>query len=216
MNRSEKAAASDNFARGFVHDFNNILSAIIWNIDLLGRSSKKDDANIEFIENAMGSALNGIELLRQLAVDRSSQIEPADTKKQITDKDIPAGKAAGDIVILAVEDDDSLRQTIAVQIKKMGHRVLEASNAATALDILRGDQIVDLLFTDVVMMGGMDGFTLARRAVDLRPELKVLITSGYLPAVDRIANLSKAFLSKPYSGEELRQALASALLEAPS
>lgn len=217
MALSEMTATADSLQNGLIHDFNNILSAIIWNLDLLGRSPEGDVNGSELIQSAMGSALNGIELLRQISVDAPPRLGmPLATEKPPADAGYAPSAQSNDPVILVVEDDTVFRRIAVTQTRKLGYRVLEADNAAAALDILRTDQPIDLLFTDVVMIGGMDGFALARRAADLRPALKVLITSGYLPAEHRILSLSERFLSKPYSSDELRRALALALHKDPS
>ena len=67
-------------------------------------------------------------------------------------------------------------------MRGLGYQVETAVNAAQALDILRGDHSVDLLFSDVIMPGGMNGVQLAVEARRIRPELKVLLTSGYTAA----------------------------------
>ena len=65
------------------------------------------------------------------------------------------------------------------ELKALGYRVIVTRNAPAALEILRGPEKIDLLFTDVVMPGGMFGTELAKEAARLRPDLKILLTSGY-------------------------------------
>ncbi len=127
---------------------------------------------------------------------------------------IPDGDAAvADIsrIILVVEDNAHVRSITVTRLEELGHRVLAADNAATALEILSGDSPVDLLFTDVVMPGGMNGFDLARRAVELRSGIKVIIVSGYAPSFNTTGSTIGERLQKPYGDEELRRALARAL-----
>ena len=81
--------------------------------------------------------------------------------------------------ILLVEDDEMVQEYARNQLNSMGYTVLSASNGPEALEILKGDQMIDLLFTDVIMPGGMSGRDLAEAAHRIRPELKVLYTSGY-------------------------------------
>jgi CheY-like chemotaxis protein len=88
-----------------------------------------------------------------------------------------------------------------MQLTRLGYKVLQAGSAAAALDILGAHERVDLLFTDVIMPGGTNGHTLAREAVVLRPDLKVLYTSGFPRA--HLASAggmtgSGAVLGKPY------------------
>jgi CheY-like chemotaxis protein len=72
-----------------------------------------------------------------------------------------------------------VRPSVETLIESLGYRVLSAGNGPDALEILRQDTRIDLLFTDVFMPGGMYGPKLVAEARRLRPELKVLYTSGY-------------------------------------
>ena len=87
-------------------------------------------------------------------------------------------RAIGAETILVVEDDEALRNYTTEILAELGYRVLAAHDGASALKLLENSQ-VDLLFTDVVMPGGMNGRQLADEAVRRRPELKVLFTTGY-------------------------------------
>ena len=87
--------------------------------------------------------------------------------------------AIGAETILVVEDDDALRAYTIETLRELGYRVIEAPNALAALDTLDRVPGIDLMFTDVVMPGGMNGRQLADEAVRRRPGLKVLFTTGY-------------------------------------
>jgi PAS domain S-box-containing protein len=89
-----------------------------------------------------------------------------------------ASSAIGDETILVVEDDEALRGYTSEILTELGYRVLEAKDADEALQVLEKNS-VDLLFTDVVMPGGMSGRELADEALRRRPALKVLFTTGY-------------------------------------
>jgi len=117
-------------------------------------------------------------------------------------------RGAGETV-LVVEDNPSMRRVALRQLRELGYRVLECDRAAAALDLLQREP-VDLLFTDIVMPGGLDGIELARIAQERWPELKVVLTSGFPQArVDgnggQLGTL--LLLSKPYHKEELAAAL---------
>jgi CheY-like chemotaxis protein len=86
--------------------------------------------------------------------------------------------------ILVVEDDEDVRDIAVLGLGDAGYRVLVAASGDLALPMIAGDHRIDLLFSDVVMPGALNGFALARRAVALRPNLKVLLTTGY---ADQIA-----------------------------
>jgi PAS domain S-box-containing protein len=87
--------------------------------------------------------------------------------------------ALGSEVVLMVEDNKDLRAVTLKQLTDLGYRTLEAENAKAALKILARHPEIDLLFTDIVMPGGMTGTELAREAKRLYPKLKILLTSGY-------------------------------------
>ena len=116
--------------------------------------------------------------------------------------------------VLAVEDNPGLRRIVMRQLRQLGYRPIEADGAATALDILES-QPIDLLFTDVVMPGPIDGIALARQAIDRWPKIKVVLTSGF-PGTqldDQLApaGTSVRLLSKPYRAQDLAVVLREAL-----
>lgn len=84
-----------------------------------------------------------------------------------------------EVTILVVEDDHRVRSTTVARVKELGYAVLEAADGPAALEVLKQSPSVDLLFTDVVMPGGMMGSELAHEAKRLYPNIKVLFTSGY-------------------------------------
>ena len=81
--------------------------------------------------------------------------------------------------ILLVEDDELVRTHVSRQLQDLGYSVVDVDNGAEALEILKQDRAFDLLFTDIVMPGGMNGPQLAEKAAKLAPELPVLFMSGY-------------------------------------
>ena len=116
--------------------------------------------------------------------------------------------------ILLVEDDALVRSFGQEQLEGMGYRVLVAGNGVEALEVLRGDQRVDLLFTDVVMPGGMSGREVAEEASQLRPGLKVLYTSGYAENAivhDGRLDPGLVLLRKPYRRADLARKVRQAL-----
>ncbi len=110
-------------------------------------------------------------------------------------------------IILVVEDDADVRSVTVARLEDLGYRVLEADGASAALKTLGTDNQIDLLFTDVVMPGGMNGIDLASRALELRPGLKVLFASGYASTFPTTGNVPGELLQKPYRDEDLRRAL---------
>ena len=113
--------------------------------------------------------------------------------------------------VLVVEDNAIVRSVAVARFEELGHSVLEADSAAVALEHLSGAAPIDLLFTDVVIPGGMGGLDLARRALEIRPGIRVIFTSGYAASLKTIGDLPGEFLQKPYRDEDLRRALQRAL-----
>jgi CheY-like chemotaxis protein len=116
--------------------------------------------------------------------------------------------------VLVVEDNAALRRVVVRQLEELGYRVLAAENAAAGLRLL-DRQSVDLLLTDVVMPGGINGRELARRARRRWPEIKIVFTSGFSEArlngaTGPLAACSP-LLSKPYRKEDLASAAREAL-----
>jgi len=116
----------------------------------------------------------------------------------------------GDETILLVEDNEKLRQVAARQLRGLGDRVLEAETAEQALRIVSAGDRVDLLFTDVVMPGTIDGIGLAQLSRRLLPRPSVLLTSGF--PTGRVPGQPPCppefrLLDKPYSLDELAHAV---------
>jgi len=112
--------------------------------------------------------------------------------------------------VLVVEDDETVCDTAVAMLIALGYRVAIARDGQVALAILEGPQQVDILFSDVVMPRGMTGVELARKAQQLRPQLKILLTSGYtreaLAARHQLTE-DMPLLAKPYRQSELARQL---------
>lgn len=117
--------------------------------------------------------------------------------------------------ILVVEDNPNVRRTVLRQLKDLGYPTLEAEDAQRALQMAREGAKFDLLFTDIVMPGGMTGYELAEQLERLQPGLKVLFTSGYTElAVGRSNGERRGpLLSKPYRKQDLGRMLREVLDE---
>ncbi|EJZ22904.1 PAS domain S-box protein, partial [Rhizobium sp. Pop5] len=128
---------------------------------------------------------------------------------------VPEPMAAGDAgenqlpggneTVLAVEDDARVRRVAVARLASMGYTVLEAENGHRALDLLQENSQIALLFTDIVMPGGMTGDELAQEVRLLRPDIAVLFTSGYSePGLASKGIVPGAqWLRKPYTAKEL-------------
>jgi CheY-like chemotaxis protein len=112
----------------------------------------------------------------------------------------------GSETILVVEDYEDLRAFSSGVLRELGYRVIEASTGQAALEVLDAGADVALLFTDVVLPGGMNGRDLADKAVKRRPDLQVLFTTGYTRnAIVHNGTLDPGvnLLGKPFTYEEL-------------
>jgi PAS domain S-box-containing protein len=130
---------------------------------------------------------------------------------------IPAVPAlqGGHETVLVVEDDALVRRYVLTQVRSLGYVTLEAADAAAALAIIDGNPAIDLLFTDVIMSGPMNGRQLADIATQRRPGLKTLFTSGYTEnAILHHGRLDPGvhLLAKPYRKPELARMIRVALL----
>jgi signal transduction histidine kinase len=120
----------------------------------------------------------------------------------------------GSETILVVEDDHLVRAFVVNQIRSLGYLTLTAVNAAEAMDVIDSPAAIDLLFTDMVMPGPMNGRQLAERARQRRATLKVLFTSGYSnESVIHHGRLDAGgpLLAKPYRTSDLARMIRAAL-----
>jgi PAS domain S-box-containing protein len=130
----------------------------------------------------------------------------ADDRPEAVDLQRAAVRAGGTESILVVEDDEPLRAYAIETLSELGYRVLSAPTGTAALELLDQGHDIDLLFTDVVIPGGLTGRQLANEAVRCRPGLKVLFTTGYTRnAIVHQGRLDPGvhLISKPFSFNEL-------------
>ena len=143
--------------------------------------------------------------LPRIATER----EQAASAKQVA----PASQRTGETILL-VEDNPDVRQVTARRLQNLGYLVVEAASGARAVELLSKGTKIDLVFSDVVMPGGMSGFELALLVKERDPDLPVLLTSGFAEDVARAGEAPASeleILRKPYTGAELARALRRAL-----
>jgi two-component system, cell cycle sensor histidine kinase and response regulator CckA len=139
---------------------------------------------------------------------------PLDETSALAQPPSPKPVVSGAGTVLLIEDDPGVRQITSRSLQEYGYGVVEAGSGHEALGVLeRGDGRIDLLVTDVIL-AGMDGPELARRATELRPELPVLFVSGYTD--DEIVRRGllqegQPFLQKPFTPEALAAKVAELL-----
>ena len=112
----------------------------------------------------------------------------------------------GTETVLIVEDQRDVGDLAEAILKDLGYGVLRADNGAEAIGMLESDASIDLLFTDVIMPGGMNGVMVAREGRRLRPRMKVLLTTGYAEAsIERVDARGTEFelIGKPYKRADL-------------
>jgi len=115
-------------------------------------------------------------------------------------------------VILVVEDDVFIRQVAEMMIQDWGHDILSASDADEALVFLRSDQRIDALFTDIYLKDSvLGGCKLAHQAIELRPKLRVLYTTGNFVTMKALFVEGTQCLCKPYTQHQLEDCVAALL-----
>jgi CheY-like chemotaxis protein len=119
-------------------------------------------------------------------------------------------EAATGADILVVEDNPEVAEVAAGMLEQLGHRVRVVSNAAAAIAAVQEGDLPDMVFSDIVMAGEMDGVSLARRLREVAPNLPVLLATGYSQAAERIGD-EFPILRKPYRINELSQAVTAVL-----
>jgi nitrogen-specific signal transduction histidine kinase/CheY-like chemotaxis protein len=118
---------------------------------------------------------------------------------------VSIARAALGKTVLVVEDDQRVRRVSVRRLKELGYAVIEADSGSAALLVINREEPIDVLFTDIVMPGGITGIDLAHEARRRRPELKILFTSGYAEpaAVKGSITTNVSWLGKPHSINEL-------------
>ncbi len=160
------------------------------------------------IESTLGE---GTTVHLRLPRSRETIEEVATHAEQYTE----SRRAASRRHILIVEDDDTVAAMVCALIEELGHDCQRVSSAAAALETLEGETSFDLLFSDIVMPGGMNGIELARKVKKARPELPVILTTGYSEEAHELPT-ETAVLRKPYEAEDLGAALDAAFVEKES
>ena len=108
-------------------------------------------------------------------------------------------------IVLIVDDDDQVLDIAAIVLASLGYQVIPAPNGEAALEIIKYYRAIDLLMTDIVMPGTIDGWELARRAKHMRPELSVVYTTGFSDGAlpDKSHPGYGPLLPKPWRADQL-------------
>jgi len=153
-----------------------------------------------------------------IKLPRATISTPATIIDNFDENKLPTGSET----ILIVDDEIDLLQLAEQYLHELGYRILTANNAAQAINILEKNKTIDLLFSDVIMPGGVNGYELAQQAAKLKPDLKILLTSGFTAKTmtyKRLSRFASQVLNKPYRKDALAQRIRLELdktLEKPS
>ena len=138
----------------------------------------------------------------------------AKTMDDTTQEPMPVRPRGGNETILVVEDDSLVRRNVVAQLTSLGYKIIEAADGAEALRHVEANGAINLLFTDIVMPGGMNGRTLADEVARRKPSVRVLFTSGYAQnAIVHHGRLDAGvhLLGKPYRMADLARMVRVAL-----
>jgi CheY-like chemotaxis protein len=117
--------------------------------------------------------------------------------------------------VLVVEDNPEVQEVAGLLLDQLGYRVFYVQSAAAALQLLDSGEVIDLVFTDVVMPGEVDGLALARRIKAEYPDVAVLLTSGYAKTLHTL-EAGLPLVRKPYQLQTLARAIREALDSQPT
>lgn len=139
----------------------------------------------------------------------ASEQRPVRSAARKSNQQFPGGRET----ILCVEDDAIVRDFVTQQLQSLGYETISASNPTEALAVVRGGASIDLLFTDIVMPGTMDGWKLAEFVGQMRPDIRIVFTSGYssFSAQRTQSDAGILLLEKPYRLSGLAKILRQAL-----
>lgn len=203
--------------RKTAHQLNNLLGIIRGNIEMLEVEcdfAERSQARLVKINNAIDSASNLVTALH--AVSLASSIKPS-TKVKTRQAGISSDEknAQSPRTILIVDDEPDLVEIVVRQLEYRGFKTFSAISAEGALEILSEESEVDLLFSDIVMNNGMNGFELARYVNDTYPQIKILLTTGHSQQLEKSQDSQDKFidallstkLPKPYTHHDLVNAI---------
>ncbi len=186
-----------NMAAGVGHELNNVLTVITANLALAERHAAGNAKLIRLLTNMRQAAERGATLTADLlALAPDSKVESLYASEMSEEQPGQARR------ILVVEDDLLVAEVAVAVFEDMGHQVAHSENAAAALERLRGGSF-DLVFSDIVMPGGMSGIELAEIIAETYPRLPVLLATGFSSAALAQGALRFPVLAKPYGMEEL-------------
>jgi signal transduction histidine kinase/CheY-like chemotaxis protein len=182
----------------------------------IGKGSGLGLAQVHGFVQQSGGAIDidsavGLGTTVTLLLPRSMK-EPGPDQHHLVDLHVarrqPQGSAG---CVLLVEDDEEVAALVSEMLEELGYQVLRAATAEAALGALANDRPVDVVLSDIMMPGGMNGVDLAKEIRSRRSDLPVLLTSGFADAAKQVADAQGIkILRKPYQLTELSEALSAA------
>jgi CheY-like chemotaxis protein len=187
-------------AGALAHDFNNVLTVIAGNLALAERHAAGNPKLIRLLNNIRLAADRATDLTGKLMTVAMSQTGHA---VGVSHQPAPETELGPKRKILVVEDDPDVAEVAVAVLENMGHDVQMCGDASAALAVLQAAANFDLVFSDIMMPGAMNGIDLAETIVKQYPELPVLLATGYSNAALAPGALRFPVLAKPYSVQDL-------------
>jgi CheY-like chemotaxis protein len=191
-------------AGSVAHDFNNVLTVISGNLALAERHAAGNPKLIRLLQNIRLAAERATVLTGQLMTISVNTAPAAPLSPAPTAPVVPPARADEKRrKVLVVEDDPDVAEVAVAVIESLGHDVEMCAEAASALARVEQERDFDLVFSDIVMPGGMNGIELAEAIQKKFPDLPVLLATGFSNAALAPGALRFPVLAKPYSVQEL-------------
>ncbi len=193
--RPPRGESASEIAAAVAHDFNNVLTVIAGNLALAERHAAGNPKLIRLLNNIRLASERASDLTGELM--RVAIAPPAEPQAKI---EAAVEKPAK---ILVVEDDPDVAEVAVAVLESMGHEVRMCPNASAALTLLDENASYDLVFSDIMMPGPLNGIDLAETILKKFPNLPVLLATGFSNAALAPGALRFPVLAKPYSVQEL-------------
>ncbi len=187
---------------GLAHEYNNLLTVISGSLALAERHAVGNPALIRLLDNMRTAADRAERLTQRLTKLAGLPSSPGQQPVEPPTGEVAAPNHRPQQCVLVVEDDPNVAAVAVAVMESLGLTVELAENGQKALECLQGGRI-DLVFSDIVMPGGMSGIELARAIEARHPTLPVLLATGFSREALSAGALRYPVLPKPYSVDEL-------------
>jgi len=195
-----EAAPGGERLASMAHEYNNILTVMGGSVALAERHAVGNPALIRLLDHLRMAIDRAATLTEQLAALGACDLAPLDADRSALPVPPPAARIP---CVLVVEDDPNVAALAVTALEEQGLRVVLASNAIEALERLTTCGRVDVVFSDIVMPGGLSGIDLARRLEVSHPGIPVLLATGFSREALGTDAMRFPVLPKPYSVAEL-------------